>query len=76
MFDEPDPFIVRWMNDLDAQATKIAKDLDRHRLLPAPRTSVVDRLKVVDRPVVKTLYDTIGVRLDPNTRIPDGPEST
>jgi hypothetical protein len=34
MLDQPDAFIVRRMNHLDAQATKIAKDLDRHRLLP------------------------------------------
>ena len=34
MLDQPDALVVRRMNDLDAQAAKIAKDLDRHRLLP------------------------------------------
>jgi hypothetical protein len=38
MFDQPDAFIVGRMHDMDAKATKIAKDLDRHRLLPRPRT--------------------------------------
>jgi hypothetical protein len=37
---------------------------------------VADRLKVVSRPVVKALYDTVGVGLDPNTRIPDRLEPT
>jgi hypothetical protein len=30
MLDELDPFAVRRMKHLDPQATKIAKDLDRH----------------------------------------------
>jgi hypothetical protein len=34
MLDQPDALVVRRMNDQDAQAPKIAKDLDRHRLLP------------------------------------------
>src|SRR2546430_10368391 len=36
MLDELDPLTVRRMNHLDAQASKIAKDLDRHCLLPRP----------------------------------------
>src|SRR3984893_6309074 len=43
---------------------------------PAFRTSVADCLKIVHRPVVQALHDTVGVRLDPNTRIPDRLEST
>jgi hypothetical protein len=34
MLDQPDAFVVRGMNDQDPEAAKIAKDLDRHRLLP------------------------------------------
>ncbi len=34
MLDQPDALVVRRMNHLDAKASKIAKDLDRHRLLP------------------------------------------
>src|SRR5713101_5511992 len=64
------------MNNLDSQPTKIAKDLDRHHMLPRSEPSVADCLKVVNRPVVKALYDTVGVRLDPNSRIPDRLEST
>src|ERR1700724_1201467 len=43
---------------------------------PAFRTSVADCLKIVHRPVVQALHDTVGVRLDPNARIPDRLEST
>jgi hypothetical protein len=34
MLDKPDALVVRRMNYQDAQAPKIAKDLDRHRQLP------------------------------------------
>jgi hypothetical protein len=34
MLDQPDAFVVRGVNDQDAKTAKIAKDLDRHRLLP------------------------------------------
>jgi hypothetical protein len=34
MLDQPDALVIRGMNDKNPEAAKIAKDLDRHRLLP------------------------------------------
>jgi hypothetical protein len=34
MLDQPDTLVIRRMYHLNAEAAKIAKDLDRHRLLP------------------------------------------
>jgi hypothetical protein len=34
MLDQPDTLVVRRMNHLNAEAAKIAKDLDRHQLSP------------------------------------------
>jgi hypothetical protein len=39
MLNQPDTLAVRRMNDLNAEAAKIAKDLDRHQLLPAQNLS-------------------------------------
>jgi hypothetical protein len=39
MLNQPDTLVVRRMNHLNAEAAKIAKDLDRHRLLPAQNLS-------------------------------------
>ena len=39
MLNQPDTLAVRRMNDLNAEAAKIAKDLDRHHLLPAQNLS-------------------------------------
>jgi hypothetical protein len=39
MLDQPDTLVVRRMNHLNAEAAKIAKDLDRHHLLPAQNLS-------------------------------------
>ena len=34
MLNQPDPLVVRRMHHLNTQTAKIAKDLDRHHLLP------------------------------------------
>jgi hypothetical protein len=39
MLDQPDALVVRRVDDHDPEAAKIAKDLDRHRLLPAQNLS-------------------------------------